>query len=334
MPPDKSKLITCFCQSIDGSLQRLWQMGLEFWAEKSNTHSLFEHNIFWRIKLWASWDSRVERGLKVFENLWKTSTHDLRTLWSPSVSLNQERNTQRRKAVFLFLKSPPWNPLLADLIIVFFNSLSPQGSVLFTVPSSKQPLPSGAKQATYTTHSWDFRPCHHRPPPPNTHNSLMPGSVTAVGGAGPGPIGLLWWTRPDTPMAGPVGGNPGVRECRAGPDRPSVTNPSSVTDGRSEFIDRIEQQQMQLFWLKWFEKTPPPHMPPNKSKLMTGFCQSIDGNLQRLWQMRLEFWAEKSNTHSLFEHNIFGESNFGPPECHLLHDDNLNQKVTLKDTTM
>jgi hypothetical protein len=54
MPLDKSKLITGFCQSIDGSLQRLWQMGLEFWAEKSNTHSLFEHNIFWRIKLWAS----------------------------------------------------------------------------------------------------------------------------------------------------------------------------------------------------------------------------------------------------------------------------------------
>jgi hypothetical protein len=37
------------------------------------------------------------------------------------------------------------------------------------------------------------------------------------------------------------GRNPGVRECRAGPGRPSVTDPSSVTDGDSEFIDRLTQ---------------------------------------------------------------------------------------------
>jgi hypothetical protein len=30
-----------------------------------------------------------------------------------------------------------------------------------------------------------------------------------------------------------------IRECRAGPGRPSVTDPSSVTDGRSEFIYKI-----------------------------------------------------------------------------------------------
>jgi hypothetical protein len=48
--------------------------------------------------------------------------------------------------------------------------------------------------------------------------------------------GLLWRTRPGTPTAGPVGGNPGVWECQAGPGRPFVTDPSSVTDGRSEFI--------------------------------------------------------------------------------------------------
>jgi hypothetical protein len=35
------------------------------------------------------------------------------------------------------------------------------------------------------------------------------------------------------------------------------------------------------------------------------------GVSKRLWQMGLEFWAEKSNTHSLFEHNIFGESTSG-----------------------
>jgi hypothetical protein len=39
------------------------------------------------------------------------------------------------------------------------------------------------------------------------------------------------------------GRNPGVRECRAGPGRPSVTDPSSVTDGRSEFIYKISLSQ-------------------------------------------------------------------------------------------
>jgi hypothetical protein len=38
------------------------------------------------------------------------------------------------------------------------------------------------------------------------------------------------------PTAGPVGGNLGVQECRARPGQPSVTNPSSVTNRRSEFI--------------------------------------------------------------------------------------------------
>jgi hypothetical protein len=33
----------------------------------------------------------------------------------------------------------------------------------------------------------------------------------------------------------------GIRECRAGPGRLSVTDPSSVTDVRSEFIDRLTQ---------------------------------------------------------------------------------------------
>jgi hypothetical protein len=40
---------------------------------------------------------------------------------------------------------------------------------------------------------------------------------------GPGPAPL---------MAGPVGENLGVRECLAGPGRPSVTDPSFVTNGR------------------------------------------------------------------------------------------------------
>jgi hypothetical protein len=70
------------------------------------------------------------RGVRVQSSRWLhanlfvlVGTRDLRTLWSPPVSLNQERDTQRRKAVFilfyfiylfiykfnlLFLKSPPW----------------------------------------------------------------------------------------------------------------------------------------------------------------------------------------------------------------------------------
>jgi len=53
-------------------------------------------------------------------------TRDLRTLWSPSVSLNQERDKGAKQLFIviiiiilnlLFLKSPPRNPLLADLII-------------------------------------------------------------------------------------------------------------------------------------------------------------------------------------------------------------------------
>jgi len=48
----------------------------------------------------------------------------------------------------------------------------------------------------------------------------------------------------------------------------------------------------------------------------------------------LSFGQKNLTTHSLFEHNIFGESNSGPLDCHLLHDDNLNQKATLKDTAM
>jgi len=102
--------------------------------------------------------------------------------------------------------------------------------MLFIVSSSKQPLPSGAEQATYTTHSWDFRPRHRAPP--NTHNSLTPASVTAVGV--PGQAQSPFCDRPGLapPMTGSIDENLGVRECRAGPGQPPVTNPSSITDRR------------------------------------------------------------------------------------------------------
>jgi len=134
----------------------------------------------------------------------------------------------------LFLKVPHeircWPTSLLQHFF-FLNSLSPQGSVLFTVPSSKQPLPSGAKQTTYTTHSWDFCPCHRCPPLPNTHNFLTPSSVTVVRGAGPGSIELLWRTWPSTPHNAPD-------EWKSG-------SPRMPGRARSAFCDRPELRHKQ-----------------------------------------------------------------------------------------
>jgi len=157
-------------------------------------------------------------------------TRDLRTLWSPSVTLNQERHTKAQSSFLffyfyflnlLFLKSPPWNLLLADLIIFFLNSLSPQGSVLFTIPSSKQPLPSGAKQATYTTHSWNFRPCHAALPAKHTQLSYA----------------RLCHSR---------GG------CRAGPGRPFVTDPARHPPRRATDRPGVPSWA----WSAWWTRAP------------------------------------------------------------------------------
>jgi hypothetical protein len=64
---------------------------------------------------------------------------------------------------------------------------------------------------------------------------VTPGFVIAVGGAGPGPVDLLWRTQLGTLHNGRLTG----RECRAGPGQLSVTDPSSITDRRSEFIYKI-----------------------------------------------------------------------------------------------
>jgi len=62
---------------------------------------------------------------------------------------------------------------------------------------------------------------------------VMPGFVTAVGGVGPGPVGLLWRTRPGTPHGEWLTG----RECRARP----VRRPDGLKlrHRRSEFIYMI-----------------------------------------------------------------------------------------------
>jgi len=182
-------------------------------------------------------------------------THDLRTLWSPPVSLNQERDTQRRKPAFFFnlifliyyfWKVPHEIRCWPTSLLQHFsslNSLSPQGSVLFTVPSSKQPLPSGAKKTTYTTHSWDFRPRHHRPPLPNTHNSLTPGFVTVVGVPGWARSAfLLWRTRPDTPHGGPGRWKSGsARTTRVGNHRTAVPVPP---------VQRTKKPASLLWWTR------------------------------------------------------------------------------------
>jgi hypothetical protein len=75
------------------------------------------------------------------------------------------------------------------------------------------------------------------PPPPSLvkHTIVLRRALSQPWGVS----GRAWSAFCDGPgpaprMASPVGGNPGVRECRAEPGRPSVMDPSSVTDGRSE----------------------------------------------------------------------------------------------------
>jgi hypothetical protein len=174
-------------------------------------------------------------------------TRDLWTLWSPPVSLNQERHTQRHKAIFFFFycfwKLPHeiycW---LTSLLQHFssLNSLSPKGSVLFTVPSSKQLLPSKAKQATYTTHLAQHSSSRPRSARAGNQRTTMPAPLVLGTRERPCPFHPCRGpkSRPAfcdgpasaPPTTSPVGGNPGVRECRAGPGRPSVTDSSSVTN--------------------------------------------------------------------------------------------------------
>jgi hypothetical protein len=108
---------------------------MNIWINYCSRHSsssfllLFHHLLLWG---WGTWMDGWWNGWR-YEWMKKTtttgqtkdiiyllvSTRDLQTLWSPPVSLNQERHTQRRKAatfifyLFIFcdenpLKSPPW----------------------------------------------------------------------------------------------------------------------------------------------------------------------------------------------------------------------------------
>jgi cytochrome bd-type quinol oxidase subunit 1 len=63
---------------------------------------------------------KKKRGVEIPDLYVLVGTRDLRTLWSPPVSLNQERHTQRRKAVnfiyFLWRKSVEKCPLKTYMV--------------------------------------------------------------------------------------------------------------------------------------------------------------------------------------------------------------------------
>jgi hypothetical protein len=167
------------------------------------------------------------------------------TMKSFSFFKPRERHTKAQRSFFfiynlLFLKSPPWNPLLADLItatlFLFKFSFSPgvravhhshfqatfalwskasnlHYSLVRLSPSPPLPSPVKHTQLFYTGLCHSLRRCR----------------------AGPGWPSVTDLTQHSSRRAPSVK----IRECRTGPDRPSMTNLSSVTNKRSEFIYKI-----------------------------------------------------------------------------------------------
>jgi len=81
--------------------------------------------------------------------------------------------------------------LLVDLIIFFFNSLSPYGVRAVHRSQFQATFTLWSKANNFHYSLVRLPPRHRRPPSSNIHNSLTPGSVTTVGGAEPSPVGLL-----------------------------------------------------------------------------------------------------------------------------------------------
>jgi len=143
----------------------------------------------------------------------------------------------------LFLKSPPWNPLLADLITatLFLLKFFFSPGVRAVHRSQFQATSALWSKASNLHYSLMRLPPLPPPPSPAKHTQLSYARLRhSRGGAGPGLIGFLWRTQPGTPTASPVGRNPGVRECRAGPGRPSVTDRApSQTDVTFIYVTQI-----------------------------------------------------------------------------------------------
>jgi hypothetical protein len=110
------------------------------------------------------------------------------------------------------LKSPPWNPLLADLITATLFLLK------FSISPGVRVVHRSQFQATFGLWSkasnlhYSLMRLSPPPPPPSSakHTQLSYAGLSHSSGG-----------------------------CRAGPGRPSVTDPSSVTNGHSEFIYMI-----------------------------------------------------------------------------------------------
>jgi hypothetical protein len=112
------------------------------------------------------------------------------------ISLNQNKGAKQLFFFFnlLFLKSPPRNPLLADLIIATLFLLKFSFSPWVRVVHRSQFQATSALWSKASNLHYSLMrlpPLPPLPSPPNTHNSLTPGSVTAVKGAGPGLVNLL-----------------------------------------------------------------------------------------------------------------------------------------------
>jgi len=162
---------------------------------------------------------------------------------SPGFFKPRERHTKAQSNFFffffnlLFLKSPPWNLLLADLITatLFLLKFSFSPGVHAVHRSQFQATSALWSKVSNLHYSLMRLPLPPLPPfPRQTQTTLLRRAPSQPWGV-PGQAQLAFYDGPSPapPTAGLVGG---VQECRAGPGRPSVTDPSSVTDGCSEFI--------------------------------------------------------------------------------------------------
>ncbi len=106
----------------------------------------------------------------------------------------------------MFLKSPPWNSLLANLIIatIFLFKFSFSPGVRAVHRSQFQATSALWSKASNLHYSLMRLPPSPLPPSPAKHTQLFyVGLCHSRGGVGPGPVGLLWRTRPGTPHGGP-----------------------------------------------------------------------------------------------------------------------------------
>jgi len=223
----------------------------------------------------------------------------LDTVKSPGFFKPREAHIKAQRSFFLFLdllflKSPPWNPLLVDLITttLFLLKFFFSPGVRVVHRSQFQATSVLWSKASNLHYSLMRLPPPPLPPSPAKHTQLSYVRLRHNhGGAGPGLVGLLWRTRPGTPIAGPVGWNLGVWECRAEPGRPFVTDPSSVIDERNLYLCYSNRYLLSLtcfillqfyLFIKEIQKGKKPHQIPTKEFLWEKkLCQSGQINIEK-----------------------------------------------------